>query len=866
MQQFLSAKLQAMYGGKLKQPYRRKLRHHRKRYTTNIASMRAILWSHYALLPVLWLTMASATGQGQALPNAPMPVDAGSSAAQEIPFAQAVASAPTGVPVTIHAQEQEKQGDLYVLRGQAEIHYKDYVLRADTITYNVATGQAEAQGHVQLDGGPDQENITADDATLNLNAQTGRFDTVVGSVGVLHGVADHELYTTPNPFLIRGKLLVKTGPESYALYGGSMTSCRIPKPHWSILAPRIALENGKATAWNSHFDLLGLPILYLPYVSHSVDSNGRQSGLLIPVLSNSSIKGMIVGEFYYWAINRSSDLMLGVQYYSMRGWEQSAEYRYKGRGNDFLHGYYDGLEDRGYGPQHINQGGQDTIVSGRRDLDTSMRAVVDAEYLSSYVYRQVFAENFALAVSSEVKSWAFLTHQSHGTAASLELERYQNFLSDAPGDEVRILHLPNLELDTADQTLGSTRLMGGGETSFGILERSAPGAGNKQNADRADFYPHLSMPLVKNGWLLRPEFALRETAYSNSQIPGPTTPTQQNTGINRAAIEAGAELRTPVLERDFNSKFLEHHFGVALRHTIAPEAKYRYVAGVNNFNNIEHFDARDLYNDTNEMEYGLTQRLFTRALRAHSCKPDELAVEYANAKADAGAKQKQGQRVNLDTPTPTCEGDTQEWLSWFVGQKYFFDPTFGGAVISGRRNIFTSTLDFSSIAYVTAPRHTSPVVSQLRMRSTENTDIEWDLEYDVKAGRVAASNAFANYKHGNFFSSVGHALMNAPAESIAVAGQPVSVTNYNQLQVLLGYGASTKPGLSAAGDGGLDVNLHSLEYAGAQVSYNFNCCGISVEYRKFALGQVRNENIWSYGLTLTGVATAGNLKRAERLF
>jgi LPS-assembly protein len=797
---------------------------------------------------------------------APAPSAAAARAAQIIPYAQAVPSAASGVPVTIHAQEQVKQGDLYTLQGEAEIDYKDYILRADTITYNRATGQTEAQGHVQLDGGPDQEDITAERADVNLNDQTGRFYHVSGSVGVQRGIGAQAVYTTPNPFLVRGKLLVKTGPESYALYGGSMTSCRIPKPHWSIVAPHIALDNGKATAWNSHFDLLGMPILYLPYVTHSVDANGRQSGFSIPVISNSSIKGKIIGEFYYWAINRSSDLMLGVQYYSLRGWEQSAEYRYKGRGNDFLHGYYDGLEDRGYGPQHINQGGQDTIVTGRRDLDTSMRAVVDAEYLSSYVYRQVFAENFALAVSSEVKSWAFLTHQEHGTSASLELERYQNYLSDVPGDEVRILHLPNLEMDTADQQLGRSRLFGGGEAAFSMLERSAPGTGNKQNALRADLYPHIAMPWVKHGWLLRTEAALRETAYSNSQISGPTTPTQQNTGINRSAIETGAELRTPVLERDFNSKFLDRRFGVALRHTIAPEVQYRYVAGINNFNHIERFDARDLYSDTNEMEYGLTQRLFTRALRAHPCKPDELAVEYANEKNATGAAQKKSHTVNLDTPTPTCEGDTQEWLSWFVAQKYFFDPTFGGAVIPGRRNIFTSTLDFSSIAYVTAPRHTSPVVSRLRMHSTENTDVEWDLEYDVKAGRMAASNVFANYKHGDFFTSVGHALMNAPAESIAAAGQPISVTNYNQLQLLLGYGATTKPGLSAAADGGLDVNLHSLEYAGVQTSYNFNCCGVSVEYRKFALGQVRNEHIWSASFTMTGVATAGNLKRAERLF
>lgn len=93
-----------------------------------------------------------------------------------------------------------------------------------------------------------------------------------------------------------------------------------------------------------------------------------------------------------------------------------------------------------------------------------------------------------------------------------------------------------------------------------------------------------------------------------------------------------------------------------------------------------------------------------------------------------------------------------------------------------------------------------------------------------------------------------------------------SLVNYNQMQLLLGYGSVTKRGLSVAGNGGLDLNLRSLEYAGAQTSYNLDCCGFSMEYRRFALGSVRNENLYSFSFTLAGVGAAGNLKHAQRLF
>src|SRR6516162_7134092 len=38
--------------------------------------------------------------------------------------------------ITICALQQEKDGDIYKLHGNAEIHYRSYVLRADDLTYD----------------------------------------------------------------------------------------------------------------------------------------------------------------------------------------------------------------------------------------------------------------------------------------------------------------------------------------------------------------------------------------------------------------------------------------------------------------------------------------------------------------------------------------------------------------------------------------------------------------------------------------------------------------------------------------------------------------------------------------------------------
>src|SRR5215210_7173586 len=48
------------------------------------------------------------------------------------------------------------------------------------------------------------------------------------------------------------------------------------------------------------------------------------------------------------------------------------------------------------------------------------------------------------------------------------------------------------------------------------------------------------------------------------------------------------------------------------RHTIEPYLTYRLLSGVDNFNRIIRFNYTDTITDTNEIEYGITNRIFTR--------------------------------------------------------------------------------------------------------------------------------------------------------------------------------------------------------------------------------------------------------------
>jgi LPS-assembly protein len=273
---------------------------------------------------------------------------------------------------------------------------------------------------------------------------------------------------------------------------------------------------------------------------------------------------------------------------------------------------------------------------------------------------------------------------------------------------------------------------------------------------------------------------------------------------------------------------------------------------------VLRFDDIDVVSDTNELEYGLTQRLFLHPRKPRACKPTEVA--------DASDDDTSPDDAVNGKPAPVVARCTsREFFSWRLTQKAFFNETFGNAVSTGRRNIFESTLNLTGVAFLTQARETSPILSRLRLRPSSNLDVEWNFDYDAEAGKFTTNNVFVDAHEGSLFSGFSYAGLNAPGR-FETDGEPSSTTRFSQIRVLFGYGTPTKAGLSTAANAGIDLKLGTVQYASVQSAYNWNCCGFSVEYRKYELGSVRNENAYRFNFTLANIGTAGNIRRADRLF
>jgi LPS-assembly protein len=754
-----------------------------------------------------------------------------------------------GVPVRWEALHQSRVGDDWILTGEVVLYKKNYVVHADKVIYHQATSKVEAEGHLQLEGGANDVVMTASHGEMNLDEHTAVFYDVVGTMGVRR-VGKTQIFSTPDPFIFHGRLLLQTGEDSYRIVDGAMTSCRLPKPDWELISKTIDVANNKARTHNSVFHFLTMPLFYLPFVERNLDDLGRESGLLIPPFENSGVKGLVLGESVYWAISRNMDVTAGAEYWSKRGWAPNGDFRYRGNGLDALLVRWNGLMDRGISEivppattaTIVKQGGADILASGRKDLTPETRLAGNVEYLSSYIYRLAFDENLAQATSSEVASDVAVTRNYDGFVPSVSLDRFQSFAGDTTPTgapvlavpEVRVLHLPGVRFDAIDRPLEDSIVYWGLTSSVADMDRAEPHF-HARNVGRFDFYPHLSVPLHLGGWDFRPEVALRATDYTGSQKPDLAgthyggVPYISHDALSRVDAEASLDIRPPAVERDFSLT----RWNRVLRHVIEPEIFYRYVRGIDNAQETLHFDTTDIATDTNEAGFSLTQRFYLKPITPKTCESVE-----------------------------PCEPQTREWASWQIEQKFYIDPTFGGALIPNRRNIFDSTLDMTGVAFLTSPRNIAPIISRVRFEAIDKLRVEWDFDYDTIAGRVGADNIFAGYSIGRTTFGLGQALLNAADES----GSSASLIQSHQLQPFVYFGKPSSVGLNVAMNASYDFTHGALQYGGVEAIYNWNCCGLNVGYRRFALGSLRDEAEWLWGFTLSSIGSAGNIRRSTSVF
>ncbi|MGC1301179.1 MAG: LPS assembly protein LptD [Caulobacteraceae bacterium] len=191
--------------------------------------------------------------------------------------------------------------------GHVQARYQGRTLRTDRLDYNTVTGAAHAVGHsviVNADG----TTQYGDDVTLD-----DQFRAAI-SIGFAAREAD-------NVTLAAGAA-IRRNETVNELKNAVYTVCNIcaengaPKhPSWTIQATTITEDREHQVIYyrNALVRVLGIPVFYSPIFWHPDPSSPRRSGLLAPMLEDSSRRGFSYEQPYLFTLGPSADLIVSPQ-------------------------------------------------------------------------------------------------------------------------------------------------------------------------------------------------------------------------------------------------------------------------------------------------------------------------------------------------------------------------------------------------------------------------------------------------------------------------------------------------------------------------------------------------------------------------
>ncbi|HEV2616947.1 MAG TPA: LPS assembly protein LptD [Candidatus Acidoferrales bacterium] len=724
--------------------------------------------------------------------------------------------------MTLEADTQKQTGKAFYADGHVDILYGAIRLRADHVEYNEDTKIATARGHVQFDY--QLQHMDADEGTFNLQTGRGSFRNVRGTVTAQH-LSNPSVLVSPNPLTFAAATVERTDDDTFVVTHAWVTVCKPNRPQWKFYAPRAVIHLQKSVALdNASFRLFYVPIIYLPYASVPIARKLRQSGFLVPNAGNTTAKGFVFGDSFYWAPTEWMDATVGAEYFSRRGWSQLGDIRMKPWQNATLTANYFGVLDRGIavpGGVVTKQGGHEYHVFFDALLPHGWRAVADIDQLSSLTFRLAFSETFEQAVNSEVRNTTFLTKNMDGFNISLASMSYKNFLSAQPDTSIDLRTAPEIRVSSVDRAPWQKLPVYVGFDFFAdAVHRETnvpPGFETPSFVSRTEFAPNVTVPLRWGPWLgVTPSFTLRSLRYGGQLQNGVFV----DRSFVRTTEEFSLALQPPSFERIWDDGVTKW------KHVIEPKAEYHYVNGVADFGRFLHFDEDDTLTDTNDLQYGFTQRLYRRE----------------------------------------GDGNAQEVASWDLTQKYYFNPTFGGALIPDARNVFQALDSLTPFAFADSLHHFSPIISDLRIEPGGRFDTQFRVDFDPERNRLTAIGSLVKIRpyRESFLTLADFSTLSVPTTSSLNPG--ILLPRSNQVRALAGYGSLNRRGWNTALGFSYDVSQSRFQNQIVQFSYNGSCCGIGFEYRRLSLGAVRNENQFRVVFLIANLGSFGNLRRQETIF
>jgi LPS-assembly protein len=506
-------------------------------------------------------------------------------------------------------------------------------LRADFMRYYRASRWVVLKGNVRVAW--EGDILEAEEAEFDLSNMLGWLRRGKVFMGKPH-------------IYFQSETIRKYGASSYRFQNAKVTGCDGDKPAWAMTAEEGDINiDGRTQLWHTRFNVKDNPVAYLPFLSLPGGAR-RQSGFLVPEISQSSKRGFGVNQPYFQVIDEERDLTFFENAMSRRGLMQGLEYRHAENSDtkgdwrlDYLNDHKtsansskedaylqsDGLlrpnSNRWWLRSKFNGFLKEPVWQVKLDLDM----VSDQNYLREFggsssgftSSRQTFLREFGrdidVADSLTRTSTAYLSRSwdRYGVVAKMAWTQnlaYMNGNNPATSNPTTQT-LPEAHVYAFKDSIPGTPLEWEAAGNFDYFWRQYGTRGF-----RTDLHPIVSLPLSMGPVTVIPSAGLRTTSYGVGGYTNEPATTTTNKSPNRTFPELGFSAFTEMSRVFALSGPLEaktenvgkSEWG-AVRHSVAPRLELAYTPAPQSQTRLPSFDALDRIQRKNVITYSLTNVL-----------------------------------------------------------------------------------------------------------------------------------------------------------------------------------------------------------------------------------------------------------------
>ncbi|MBN8829968.1 MAG: LPS-assembly protein LptD [Sphingomonadales bacterium] len=204
--------------------------------------------------------------------------------------------------------DYDYEADVVTASGNVRVARQGARLAANEVVWDRKAGTVIARGDVAL---------------VNEKGDKAYADEMDVTESLRDGVIENLLIVTKTENRLAAYKGTRQG-DIYVLERAAYTPCRVeddhgcPKePTWQIQADRVVLDEARQRVRydNARVKLLGLPLIPLPGLRHSIGDEGS-AGLLVPDINLDRRNGLEIAQPYYWRLAPNRDLTITPHIYT----------------------------------------------------------------------------------------------------------------------------------------------------------------------------------------------------------------------------------------------------------------------------------------------------------------------------------------------------------------------------------------------------------------------------------------------------------------------------------------------------------------------------------------------------------------------